>query len=68
MGFGKSKYNNPAARPQLQNVGKVNRKAIITKFASNNPNLQRALGVGSDAPKKGQSSFMKKVNQPLIKH
>ena len=68
MGFGKSNYPNPAARPQLQTGGKVNRKAIITKFASNNPTLQRALGVGAGAPKRGPSSFMKKVNQPLIKH
>ena len=68
MGYGKSKYANPGDRPQLANMSKTNRKSIVTKLASDNPNLQRALGVGTSSNKKRQSSFMKKVNQPLIKN
>lgn len=66
--FGVSQYANPGERPQLENLSKsgkqINKRTIYTKLSSDNKSLQRALL--STNGKKKQSSFMKKMNKPLI--
>lgn len=63
--LGVSKYTNPGDRPQLNNIGYVDRNLIFAKLSGDNPAMRKALGFSSQGKKKTESQLMKKLNKPL---